>query len=120
MVCTLVLKLVYFILCLCYSLHFFDAIDSSATGSGGLTAQTCYRNFPPLFGFIFSYVIIEYLIRFPLWSIVILVHRVGVTSCVVHVGLFFHMRVGIHGGRQGHTLLCRGQFFLSDHGSSIV
>ena len=50
--------------------------------------------------------------NFPLWPVVFLLHTLGVPICVVHVGVFLDMGVGIHGRRSGHTLVCRGQLFL--------
>ena len=59
------------------------------------------------------------LTKFPLWTIAILLHSLGVPMCVVNVGVFLDIGVGIHGGRWGHNLAWRGQQFLADHSSSI-
>ena len=75
---------------------------------------------PPIFGFIFFSILLGSLMNFTLWPIVFFLHSLGVTICVVHVGLFLDMVAWIHGGHWGHTLARRGQLFFADHSYSIV
>ena len=75
---------------------------------------------PPLFGlFLFSVQVVS-LVNFPLCTILFLLHSLGVPICVVYVGVFLDMDVGINGGRWVHNLACMGKRLLSDHVSNLV
>ena len=86
---------------------------------GRLTGHNI-KNSPPIFGFVLLFAMLVYLMKFPLWSIMCLIHIFGVPICVVHVGVFLDMGVEIHGGHWGHTLEWRGQCFFNDHSYSLV
>ena len=78
------------------------------------------ENPPPLFEFVFFYVMVGSLMKSPIWNIVFLLDGLGVLICVVHVRVFLDVGVGIHGGRWGNTLACRGQLFFYHHIYSLV
>ena len=77
------------------------------------------ENFPPLFGFVYFFVLVGSLMKFPILPIFLL-HSLGIPICMVHVGVFLDMGIGIHGGCWVHTLAWRGQRFFADHIYSLV
>ena len=63
---------------------------------------------------------VESLMNIPICPIVFLLHSLGVLICVVHVGVFLDVVVGIHGDCLGKTLKWRGQRFFSDNSSILI
>ena len=73
------------------------------------------ENFPLLFGFVFVSFMEGLIVYFNTWSIVLLIHSLGINIGVVCVGLFWVLGVVIHVGWWWHNLAWIVQHIFSDN-----